>query len=288
MQTDTVSLSAEKFKGTLFAPDTLAAINGFIDALTETGKANAREGLALLRHFDGNMTVDSKEAAFFSVFSSELLKHIFQDELGPEGSASWNAFLDTHLLSYAALPDHMTERCRQSPFWDKVHTEKTETREEILALSLADAVSFLEKELGKNRDTWTWGRLHTYRFDIEASKMADHLGFIERSGMKFLGNYFNRGPFPAPGDHNTLNVAAYHPAKDFDTWLIPAMRIIVDFSREEPMIGINSSGQSGNPVSPHYDDGIHEFLGGRYQAFPLQEANVSKHYTRTLTLLPVE
>ncbi|GAB6096218.1 acyl-homoserine-lactone acylase QuiP [Desulfatiferula olefinivorans] len=288
MQTDTVSLSAEKFKRTLFDLDTLAAVNGFIDALSETRRANAREGLALLRQFDGNMTADSKAAAFFAVFSSELLKNIFLDELGPEGSDSWNAFLDTHLLSYSALPDHMTERCRKSPFWDKIQTEKTETREEILALSLADAVSFLEEELGNNRDTWTWGRLHTYRWDIEASKMADHLGFIERSGMKFLSDYFNRGPFPAPGDHNTLNVSAYHPGKDFDTWLIPAMRIIVDFSREEPMIGINSSGQSGNPASPHYDDGIHEFLDGRYQPFPLQEANVSKHYTRTLTLLPVE
>ncbi len=68
--------------------------------------------------------------------------------------------------------------------------------------------------------------------------------------------------------------------------LIPEMRMIVDFSRDEPMIGINSSGQSGNPVSPHYGDGIQEFLKGNYQEFPFKKENIEKQYTRTLVLQP--
>jgi acyl-homoserine-lactone acylase len=112
------------------------------------------------------------------------------------------------------------------------------------------------------------------------------MGFVERNGVKFLSGYFDRGPYPAPGDHTTLNAAAYSPGKNFNVWLIPEMRIIVDFGSDEPLIGINSSGQSDNPASPHYDDGITAWREGRYQDFPFMADNVQKQYTKTLTLLP--
>ena len=104
--------------------------------------------------------------------------------------------------------------------------------------------------------------------------------------MKYLSGYFDRGPYPASGDHTTLNVAAYHPGTDYDVWLIPEMRIIADFGSDEPLIGINSSGQSDNPASPYYDDGITAWREGRYKDFPFKEENINKLYTKTLTLLP--
>ena len=65
------------------------------------------------------------------------------------------------------------------------------------------------------------------------------------------------------------------------------MRIIVDFNREEPMIGLNSSGQSGNPASPHYADGIDAWLKGQYMSFPMQAKNQEKVYGKSgLLLLP--
>src|SRR3546814_3863674 len=56
------------------------------------------------------------------------------------------------------------------------------------------------------------------------------------------------------------------------------MRIIVDFGRDEPMIGLNSSGQSGNPASPHYADGIEAWLKGQYMSFPFKSENLDKVY----------
>ncbi|MDF5812878.1 penicillin acylase family protein [Pseudomonas aeruginosa] len=81
-----------------------------------------------------------------------------------------------------------------------------------------------------------------------------------------MKGYLDRGPYPAGGDHTTLDVSAYGWGQDFDTWLIPAMRLIVDFGQSEPMIGVNSSGQSGNPASPHYADGIDAWLRGATSA----------------------
>ncbi|CAM5497053.1 Acyl-homoserine lactone acylase QuiP OS=Stutzerimonas stutzeri OX=316 GN=CXK95_10735 PE=3 SV=1 [Stutzerimonas stutzeri] len=65
------------------------------------------------------------------------------------------------------------------------------------------------------------------------------------------------------------------------------MRIIVDFNQAEPMLGVNSSGQSGNPASPHYADGIEAWMKAQYLSFPFQPANLDKVYgTRRLLLTP--
>ncbi len=114
-----------------------------------------------------------------------------------------------------------------------------------------------------------------------------YLGAGERAGLGAIKGYLDRGPYPAGGDHTTLDVSAYGWGQDFDTWLIPAMRLIVDFGQSEPMIGVNSSGQSGNPASPHYADGIDAWLKGRYVSFPFQPQNLDRVYgNKRLTLTP--
>ena len=82
-------------------------------------------------------------------------------------------------------------------------------------------------------------------------------------------------------------MAAYAWGNDFDVWLIPAMRIVVDFGLPEPMIGLNSSGQSGNPASRHYADGIEAWLKGGYMSFPFQSGNIDRVYgNKRLMLMP--
>jgi len=99
--------------------------------------------------------------------------------------------------------------------------------------------------------------------------------------------YLNRGPYPAGGDFSTLNVAAERWGSNFDAWLIPAMRLIVDFGREEPMLAMNSSGQSGNPASPHYADGIEAWRQGQYMSFPFKVENQARTYgSERLMLVP--
>jgi len=53
------------------------------------------------------------------------------------------------------------------------------------------------------------------------------------------------------------------------------------------MLGLNSSGQSGNPASPHYADGIDAWLKGDYMSFPFQSQNLDRVYgSKRLTLVP--
>lgn len=246
----------------------------------------AQKAIILLRDFDGDMRVDSGGAAFCGAFLSSLSKNLFADELGGTDSLPYQSLLESTLTSYSALHDHLTERGKQSPFWDDVTTPLIETRNQILARTVLDAIDILENQCGKDPEKWQWGKLHTYHWKTDATLFSDYMDLMEKTGIKFLSGYFDRGPYPAPGDHTTLNVAGYQTGKNFETWLIPAMRVIVDFGSDEPIIGINSTGQSDNPSSPFYDDGIAAFREGKYQNFPFQEKNVKTHYTKILTLLP--
>ena len=246
----------------------------------------AEKALEILNNFDGNMRTDSAGAAFCGVFLSSLSKNLFADELGGMDSPAYQSLLESYLTSYSALDDHLTSRCQESPFWDDITTPQKEERHQILAKTVLDAIDILEKQCGKNPVKWQWGKLHTYYWKTDATLFSEYMDLIDKTGVKLLSGYLDRGPFPAPGDHTTLNVAAYHLGKDFNVWLIPAMRIIADFGSDEPLIGINSTGQSDNPSSPFYDDGIKGFLEGKYQNFPFKEENVKAHYTKTLTLVP--
>ena len=283
MQLDVYSPFVETIKQVLL--DETAA--GQINAVFEEEKARQRvaEGLRVLSDFSGEMTTDSAGAAFCGAFLSCLAENLFADECGGTRTPAWDSLTEIFLMAYSALHDHLTERCQNSPFWDDVTTEAKEDRRQILAQTVLDAVTFLEDAFGP-AEKWRWGELHRYRWVTDASQLSPHMGFFDKMGMKFLAGYLDRGPYPAPGDHTTLNVAAYHPGKDFNAWLIPAMRLIVDFDAEEPLIGINSSGQSDNPASPHYEDGILAWLNGTYNAFPFNEGHIRQKYTRTLVLTP--
>jgi acyl-homoserine-lactone acylase len=287
MQNDTHSLFVPKLKDKILnGPLSLEIKNEINSWKDEAGRARVLNALEMLSRFDGNLSADSPDAAIVGAFLNCATENIFLDELGPEDSNAWKGFLELNNASYNATCDHILVRGDESPFWDDVTTKQRETRAQILAASLRDAFTMLESELGKDRSQWRWGTLHTYTWETESSKMAKHMGITERIAMWSLWSYFNRGPYPAPGDHCTLNVSAYLMGQDFDTWLIPAMRIIVDFGLEEPMHVMNSSGQSDNPSSSHYDDEIAPWLRGDYIPMPFGEEAVKKQYDKVLVLKP--
>lgn len=286
MQYDQTTPFAGKLQAMLDAPSMAAPLKQAIAALPASERAKAEEALKHLMAFDGRMAAASADAALYSAFLQESAKATFLDELGPQTNPAWQALVDTANNSYSAQADHLLGR-DDSPFWDDVKTAQKEDKATILARSLANAVTFLEGTLGTSRSAWQWGKLHQYRWTSNASKMAPYLSASQRSGIESIGSYLDRGPYPAGGDHGTLNVAAYAWGNDFDVWLIPAMRIVVDFGLPEPMIGLNSSGQSGNPASRHYADGIEAWLKGGYMSFPFQSGNIDRVYgNKRLMLMP--
>jgi len=268
MQYDQTTLFAAKLKTMFTAPGMTQPLKQAIAALPPADQARAREALGRLMAFDGKLSATSADAALYELFLQESTRQIFLDELGPESSASWKAFVANSNLSYPAVADHLLGR-EDSPFWDDIRTPQKEDKPAILARSLAGAISSGDSLMGSDHKAWQWGKLHQYLWRNANGQTV-------------------RGPVMAGGDHTTLNTAAYNlSGAGFEVTQIPAMRMIIDFGQAEPMMGQNSTGQSSNPASPHYIDGIDPWLKGQYISFPLQPQNFDKTYGKTrLTLVP--
>ncbi|MBM1182956.1 acyl-homoserine-lactone acylase [Pseudomonas lundensis] len=268
MQYDQVTLFAPKLKAMLTAPGMAQPLKQAIAALPAAEQSKAREALSRLLAFDGKLNATSADAALYELFLQASTQVTFLDALGPENSASWKAFISNGNLSYSAQADHLLSR-EDSPFWSDARNGQQRDKPAVLAHSLVAAVEAGERLMGSDHKAWQWGTLHHYVWRNAQGQTV-------------------RGPIAAGGDHTTLNMAAYRLGdSNFDTTLIPAMRMIVDFGQTEPMMAQNSSGQSSNPASPHYADGIDPWLKGQYVSFPMQPQHFDKVYGNTrLTLTP--
>ena len=267
MQYDQTTTFAAKLKKMFETPGMAQPLKQAIEALPVAERGMAREAYTRLMAFDGKLSATSADAAIYELFLQESMKQIFLDELGPQSSPAWKAFVANGKLSYAAQADHLLGR-EDSPFWDDARTPQKEDKPAILARSLAAAISAGDSQLGGDHKAWQWGKLHRYEW-------------------KNANGQTVRGPVAAGGDHTTLNTAAFAWGQDFNTTLAPAMRFIVDFGQAEPLMGQNSTGQSGNPASPNYLNSIEPWLKGQYMSLPMQPQNFDKVYGKTqLTLAP--
>ncbi|RMP00630.1 Penicillin amidase protein [Pseudomonas viridiflava] len=275
MQYDQTTTFAAKLKTMFQAPGMSKPLKQAIDALPEADRNKAREAFTRLMAFDGKLSATSADAALYELFLQESAKQIFLDELGPETSPAWQALVANASSSYSPQADHLLGR-DDSPYWDDVKTPQKEDKPAILARSLAAAVTSGDSLLGSDHKAWQWGKLHRDNW-TSTSPLAKQLG----------GGEFNRGASPAGGDHSTLNVSGFEWGKGFDTHVAPGLRMIVDFSLVEPMTGLISTGQSGNPASPFYANSIEPWQKGQYMSIPLQQQNYEKGYGKQrLTLTP--
>ncbi|MEB2652098.1 penicillin acylase family protein [Pseudomonas siliginis] len=266
-QYDQTTTFAAKLKKVFEAPGMKQPLKQAIDALPEAERSKAREAFTRLMAFDGKLSPTSADAAIYELFLQQSMKQIFLDELGPESSQAWKAFVANGDLSYAAQADHLLGR-EDSPFWDDLRTPQKEDKSVILARSLAAAITAGDSQLGGDHRAWQWGKLHSYAWKNSNGQTV-------------------RGPLAAGGDHTTLNNSAFAWGQDFVTTRAPSMRFIVDFGQSEPLMAQNGTGQSGNPLSPNYLNGIDAWLKGQYIGLPMQPQNFDRVYGKArLTLTP--
>lgn len=259
LQNDQYSLMAKHVQDILFGKEYNDLLMASVQELSPKQKEKALKALKMLspQQFDCTMRVDCASAALMGALYHCFVHNTFADELGPVGSPVWEAFLQASMTSYAAT-DELLAYKHDSPFFDDVTTPKVETKWDVLAKTLADAYTLCQENMGSSEDKWQWGKMHAYWFKHEIAKEV---------GM--LKGFLSRGPYPAGGDVHTPNVGGFTWGKNFDVWLIPAMRMIVDFNSKEPLHIMTIPGQSGNPVSTHYDDMVQWYLNGKYKVVPL-------------------
>jgi penicillin G amidase len=219
--------------------------------------------------WDYQMHRDSPQGALFGMFWMELMKAAYMDQLEPldlSTNGSGQQMWATYLL--IDKPDNA--------WWDDISTKDiTETRDDIVRQAFKAAYDALVARQGSDRNAWRWGKLHTATF------VSDPLG---ASGIAPIENMVNRGPVEASGATDAVNATGWN--EDLTVRAVPSMRMIVDVSDFSNSRIVHTTGQSGHPFSPQYEDMIEPWLDIDYHPMLWTREEVEANAAQSLTLEP--
>jgi len=238
MQSDVRSSPAEKMLGRF-----LAAIQKLDNA--SSGETRA---LAVLEAWDRQMTPESAAALLFEELYAAILKNLLEDELGEELSSEYVAALGLEIMPNV-LADNSAECV------DDLRTaEIKETLDDIIRRSFRQAVAALEKELGRDPQSWRWGLLHRLRLDHP-------MGSVRLLARLF---HLNRGPYPVPGSNATVCPYGYLLGGRFDSSFGASHRHVFSLANWDDSLTVLPTGESGIPASPYYCDQTKLYLENNY------------------------
>ncbi len=128
-----------------------------------------------------------------------------------------------------------------------------------VAAAVRSAHSRLQEAFGPTPANWAWGKAHQAQL------------FHPFTAVKMLQPLFGRKPLPMGGDlYTPLQTAfALDPQLPWPRGVsfMPSYRQIMDVVAPVESIAVHLTGQSGHPLSSHYDNLIAPYLDGTY--FPL-------------------
>lgn len=240
-----------------------------------------KTALANLRKWNFRMDAESEAATVFHHYLICLLDLVYGDKLGSARRGylgmSNNPLFVGHGFMLRAEHHLLTLLNEQDEsFWYlDAQSGRQRTREELLQAALTQAALSLRANAGESTLRWAWGRNHQLRY-------VHPLG-----SARLVRNLFNRGPFPVAGDATTPNMARHAPQLPLGlVQIIAGYRQIYEVGSWDRSQTINSVGQSGHPLSAHYDDQIVLWREGLYHAMPWSEEAVQKATVYRLRLEP--
>ena len=231
-----------------------------------------RQSLALVADWDLYTEADRVGAAIYETWYWFLVHNTLDDELGEDLS---EAYTDYQYLHVPLMLDLMKQQ--DSPWFDDVTTPQIETRDDIVARSLADGVAWLTDGYGADPAQWEWGRLHTMTF------VHQPLGL---SGIAPLEALFNSKTIPARGDSLTVDAASFEFNAPFTMAHGASQRLIVDLSNLDNSLSIHTTGQSGQLFHRHREDFIDRWQDVEYHPLVFSRSAVVARSDQVLTLTP--
>jgi len=143
----------------------------------------------------------------------------------------------------------------ESILWDDLSTkEVVETRDQVILLSLLDALDFVVKTYGENPDKWRWGMAHAIRF---TSMLTGTEGSMSIPGS---GDGFPEKGFPRHGDEGVLDACQYGLGRsnggfNFTYSSGPAQRFVAEMKKDALEIrNALPGGNVWNPSEKFYDN----------------------------------
>jgi penicillin amidase len=253
MQLDSLSLAAREL-----LPHLLSA---------KPRDEGAREALKMLATWDGEMAAARPEPLILVAWWRELAFAVYADELGDGFRRNWTP-----------RPVFLTSVLRENSAWcDDVRTRRGETCDELLSDALDKALADLKRRYGEDPRSWRWGEAHP----------AWHRHRPLSRNALFSRLFDIR--VPSGGDAYSVNVGR----PDFDDEAAPyasrhaaSYRAIYDLADPQASLFMQSGGQSGNPLSPHFRAFAEPWARGEYVRALTDRALIEKTGVQRLVLVP--
>lgn len=231
-----------------------------------------QKAIELLIDWDGNYTLASKAPVIYNKMLYHITHMAMKDELGEDLFEVYNG---NHLMKRSVQPLLANA---SSPWWDDISTtDISESRKDIFLSALKETVKELKTQFGNDWNNATWDMVHT----------LEHNHFF--SAVPVLKKYFNVGPFSIPGNSETINNFMFTLEDDgtYEVTAGPSTRRIVDFADiEGNSWSILPTGQSGNVLSPHYDDQAEMHSKGEFRRMLMDKEEIKGIYKYKTVLTP--
>ncbi len=193
--------------------------------------------LDLLRQWNGEMSAHDPEPLIFAAWMRALTRRLAEDELG-----ALYPIIEGARPLFVERVFHDIEGAAQ--WCDVVKTPARETCADIARLALDDALATLTRAHGARLEGWRWGAAHV------AEHVHAPLGL-----QRWLGMLVNISHESAGGDHTIMMGGTPGRGPDPHANIHAAgLRAVMDFADLDRSVYVIATGQSGHPLSRHYDD----------------------------------
>jgi len=214
-----------------------------------------QDALALLAQWNGEMNEHRPEPLIYAAWMRALQDRLIRDELGPLAA------------EFTHIEPLFVERVYRNIFganvWcDVLQSAPVETCTDISRQALDDALIWIDENFGGTLESLRWGDAHEATHDHQVLGQVPVVKWIVNIRQSTSGgdNTLNRGKTIGRGPNPFLNV---HGA---------GYRGVYDFADPDSSLFVISTGQSGHPLSRHYDDLGELWRRGEYIPMALDPA----------------
>jgi penicillin amidase len=196
-----------------------------------------QRALELLAEWNGEMNEHMPEPLLYAAWVRELQDRLIRDELGPLARA------------FTQVEPIFLERVYRdvdgaSAWCDVIQSDETETCEEMARLALDDALLRITERYGANLEALRWGDVHQATHDHGVLGTIPGLGLVVNIRQSTSG-----------GDQTLMRGQLKGTEPDpFLSTHGAGYRGVYDFADPDSSVFIIATGQSGHPLSRHYDD----------------------------------
>lgn len=206
-----------------------------------------QNALDLLAKWNGEMNEHLPEPLIYQAWMRALQDRLIRDDIGPMAD------------EFSHIEPILLERIYRnidgaSAWCDVVQSAVVESCTDIARIALDEALLTLSERYGRNVESWRWGDLHQAAQDHPVLGDVPVLRYFVNIRQSTSGDDHTlmRGVTKGDGENPYLNV---HGA---------GYRGVYDLADPDSSVFIISTGQSGHPLSRHYDNLGERWRRGEY------------------------